>query len=251
MGRDRIRFEAPPDLRGALTTAGLDTAEALVALAVGPRPHSVRRIVERPIDGTCGRFYLKAYAYPRWHESLGLAARGTLWGRAPCVTEFHALTWLRAHDLPAVRPIAAASIARRGRLLAHAILTEWVDDAPDLATWAMCGADDPFATEPQRSALARALGGIVGRMHAAGFHHRDLFPRNVLARPRGIDDPSLWLLDCRRGGVGGWRRRARYDLACLLGTDRIAPEPFRAAYDAAYPFRRKGSGPRAQLSERS
>lgn len=230
--RDVLRVE--PGSAPALSAVGVSTPADLLALAQGPRPHSVRRIVEADVAGTCGRFFLKAYRYGTWRRSLGLLGRGTLHGVAPSVQEMRALEWLRAHGLPAVRPLAAASLHRRGRLVAQALLTEWLADAPDLAAWVARGEAAHVREPGARRALAGRLGEVVGRMHALGFHHRDLHPRNVLVRPEAPGTPpAVWLLDCRRGGVGGLRRRRAYDLACLLGPGMVDAEAFHAAYAIA------------------
>lgn len=226
---DRLHVE--PGCASALAAAGVACAADLLAWATGPRPHSVRRRVDADVAGTSGRFFLKAYRYGTWRRSLGLLGHGTLYGVAPAVQEMRALAWLRAHDLPAVRPIAAASVRRAGRLVAQALLTEWVQDAPDLCAWAAAG------DVPQGRALAHRLGEVVGRMHALGFHHRDLHPRNVLVRPAALAapdaPPAVWLLDCRRAGVGGLRRRRAYDLACLLDPGLLDAAAFHVAYARA------------------
>ena len=229
----RERLDVETGLQPALAAAGVRTAQDLLALATGPRPHSVQRHLDLAVAGTTGRFWLKAYRYATWGRSLGLLGRGTLLGRAPCRREFAALAWLRTHDVPAVRPIAAASMRRAGRLVAQVLLTEWVAEAPDLAAWAARGGADAPTRGAAAEALAHRLGEVVGRMHALGFHHRDLHPRNVLVRPQAGAAPRVWLLDCRRGGRGGWRRRRRHDLRCLLEPGLVARAPFLAAYEAA------------------
>lgn len=197
--------------------------------------------------------YLKRYHYAGWRTSQGLIGRGTLWGTAPEVSEFRALTWLRAHDVCAVRPLAAAARTRAGRLVAHALLTEVVPDVRDLSK-RMRSKDDPLLRGAAgRRTLLAALGRTLGRMHRLGFVHRDCHARNILVadNPLGHEcgegavwggessagehkRAALWLLDCRRGGVGG-RKGPDFDLATLdqdLSAYFSRPERHRAL--AAY-----------------
>lgn len=207
-------FLTDPDLTAALAAAGLDSATSLLALWPGESATSLRTEVAMKVAGTCGRLYLKSYRYPGWGKSRGLVGRGSFFGTAPQVQEFRNLSWLRAHDVPAVRPVAAASQRVRGRLAGHALLTEIVPGARDLAA-AMADPDDPVRSDrAHRYALAGTLGRAVARMHLHGFSHRDCHARNVLVRD-DADGPAIWFLDCRRGGRRGARRGRLFDLACL------------------------------------
>lgn len=161
------------------------------------------------------RFHLKRYRYATWRESLGLIGRGTFWGTPPEIREFRALRALRGAGIPAVAPAAAAAITRFGRLVAHGLLTHAAPaDARSLEARLRDPADPLLREAPIRRALCRALGDILRRMHALPFAHRDLRARNVLVAPGAGGIPRLWLLDCRRGGPGGFRD-AVADLASL------------------------------------
>ncbi len=207
---DRVVLD--PALAPALSAGGLARAEGLFGLAGPLDRSSVVTEVEIPIPGTVGRFHLKRYAYDSWRRSKGLFGRGTLFGSAPEIQEMKALQWLREHQIPAVRPIAAASRTRRGRLVAHLLLTEHVENARDLAA-RLRDPMDPLRTDA--AARARALGLVahhLAQMHAEGFVHRDAHPRNVLVRVD--EDVRVWFLDCRRGGTSG-RRGPLGDLATM------------------------------------
>ena len=121
-------------LAPALAAAGVRSAEAILSLGGDPDATSLVTIVELPVEGTSGRFHLKRYRYPSWAKSKGLLGRGTLYGMAPELREFKNLEFLREKGIPAVRPIAATSVTEGFRLVAHALLTEHVDGAIDLAT---------------------------------------------------------------------------------------------------------------------
>lgn len=209
------RLLVDPALTPALTAAGLASPDALFGLGGNPDATHVVAIVDLPIEGTVGRFHLKCYRYAGWGRARHLLGRGTLCGTAPEVNEFRALAWLREHGIPAVRPILAASRTRRGRLLTHALLTEHVPEAPDLAT-RLDTPGDPVREDPAvRARTLTRLASTLARMHAAGFAHRDVHPRNVLVHLDDRLEPRLFLLDCRRGGPASWRRGALFDLATL------------------------------------
>lgn len=201
-----------------LRAAGIASPDDLFALGGDPTRHRFGGFLELDVGGRQLPVYLKRYYYPGWRTARGLVGRGSLWGTAPEVNEFRALSWLRAHDVPAVRPLAAAARTRGGRLVAHALLTEVVPEAHDLAL-RMRSEDDPLHRSPvlRRGVLA-ALGQVSGRMHRLGFVHGDLHARNILiGGDPGAEEPDrvrVWLLDCRRGGVGG-RKTPEFDLATL------------------------------------
>lgn len=186
-----------PDLNLAFEEAGVHAAADLLALGPAEERRRYVGFVELPVAGTAGRFHLKRYHYDGWGASKGLLGRGTLWGVPPQLHEFFSLAVLRAHGVAAVRPVAACAVWRRRRLAAHALLTEAVDDAPDLACRLRTADDELHRASPPRRRLAAALGRSLRTMHAAGLAHRDCHARNVLVRLED-GEPRLWWLDCRR-----------------------------------------------------
>lgn len=206
-----------PDLAPALSAAGLASAEVLLALGDAPANAShVLAVLDLDVPGTVGRFHLKRYHYPSWSRSKGLLGRGTLWGRAPQVNEFKALGRLREIGIPAVRPVAAASRTRAGRLVAHALLTEHEPDAPDLATRLRTPGDPVREDRTLRRRTLDAVASHLAGMHAEDFVHGSLNARNILVR-LDEDDPHVIFLDCRRGGRPSLRRSPLTDLATLDG----------------------------------
>lgn len=229
-----IRLLLDKALAPALASAGLASAGALLALGGPPDATSLVTVVDLPVDGTVGRFHLKRYRYGGWATAKGLLGRGSLFGTAPEVAEFKALAFLREHGVPAVRPVAAASLSERGRLVAHALLTEHVPGSIDLDR-RLSTPGDPVRDDPAvRRRVAELLGRHVHRMHVEGFVHRDLFARNVLVR---VDDdgPSIWFCDCRRGGAPSMRWKPDDDLATLdLGLAGRLPRTDRMRVLRAY-----------------
>ena len=203
-----------PELEDALRRAGLADAEALFRLGGSHAETSVVCEVGLDVPGTSGRFHLKRYHYPGWKKAQGLLGRGTLWGRAPEVQEYHALAWLRAHHIPAARPIAAASRQRAGRLETHALLTEHVPGTRDLSQRLRDPEERLTTDRDARQDVFDRLARLLRRMHDLGFVHRDCHARNVLIDADG-DVPRLFLIDCRRGGLASRRHGPLMDLATL------------------------------------
>lgn len=217
-----------------LHAVGVRSVDALLALGGDPARTSVVTEVPLAVEGTCGRFHLKRYLYPDWGTSKGLLGRGTLWGTAPCVNEYRVLRVLRENQVPCVRPVAAAARTHRGRLVAHALLTEHVVDAVDLQRRLQDPADPLHHDRTLRRRTAEVLGRCLHRMHVAGVVHRDLFARNILMRVEE-QGPKIWFLDCRRGGAGSWRSGPWHDLAALDADLRgRLPRTDRLAMLAAY-----------------
>jgi hypothetical protein len=210
-----VRLLLDKMLAPALAAAGLTSAAALLRVGPDPAATSVVAEVDLPVDGTVGRFHLKRYRYDGWGTSKGLLGRGTLYGTPPEVLEFKNLAFLREKGVPAVRPVAAASETKSGRLVAHALLTEHWVGAIDLAK-RLATAGDPVREEAAvRRRTAELLGRHLHRMHQEGFVHRDLRARNVLVTVDEDRHPAIAFCDCRRGGPPSWRRRAIDDLASL------------------------------------
>ena len=154
----------------------------------------------------------------------GVHKYGPLWGKArwrhalrlhllraslPRLREFENLTWLRRHGYGAPKPLFAAAFLRHGLPLFQALVTEEVPDATTLRQLLEAG------PSPVRTPAVEELGRLVAGLHAQGFVHRDLFPRNLLVT-HGEDGPRLHFLDAWRGGPRRGLRGPTYDIACLL-----------------------------------
>jgi tRNA A-37 threonylcarbamoyl transferase component Bud32 len=136
--------------------------------------------------------------------------------RLPCVREHENLRWLRARLFQAPEPLAAGACWRGGMPTFQFLLTRAVPDARTLDAFLAASA------AAERALVLDELAREVARMHALGFIHHDLFPRNILVTDAG---PSrVWFLDCWAGGPGHLARGPAYDLACLT----LGAEPFAA-----------------------
>ena len=143
----------------------------------------------------------------RWRHALrGVCLRQP----APRLSEYANLRWLREHDFGAPRALAAGVRRERGLPRYQFLLTEEWDAARTWEDVLEAGRD-----EPRRADALALLAAEVGRLHAQGFVHRDLYPRNVLLRERGAQ-LELGFLDAWRGGAGFDLRGPGYDLACWM-----------------------------------
>lgn len=158
------------------------------------------------------RFYLKVHTGVGWGE----IAKCWLQGKRAVVDarpEAQALTLLAELGLAAPR---LAGFGARGRNLARRqsfVLTESLDDTEDLAQVLARG---PAPAPRLRQDLARALGHMVGRLHAAYLAHQDLYLTHFRIRRAG-EGFELFLIDLHRAhparvGTERWRRK---DLAAL------------------------------------
>jgi tRNA A-37 threonylcarbamoyl transferase component Bud32 len=126
----------------------------------------------------------------------------------PRRAEFENLAWLRSHGFGAPEPLVACVGRVGGRALWQFLVTSTVQDATDLRSF--------LERRPMElGALLDELGQQVAALHALGFVHRDLFPRNLLLRG-GPERPELFFLDAWRGGARPQLRAADHDLACLF-----------------------------------
>jgi tRNA A-37 threonylcarbamoyl transferase component Bud32 len=127
--------------------------------------------------------------------------RDKLFGAARPFLELDVVESARAHGVPTVE-VLAVRVDRIGPFLYHGeMVTEELEDAPDLVQWLGGEAPRPAA----RRAIARALGESVARLHLAGVIHPDLHLKNLLVRPG--DPPQAFVIDLdravrRRSGGG-------------------------------------------------
>jgi len=198
--------------------------------AEGPR-HGA--FVERA--GT--EYYFKGSCFPR-HAGWRHAFRsGLLRFDLPRRAEHKNLEWLSAHGFRAPRPVVSGAWWSGPRPRYQYLLTERVPDA--------VGMPEALArrTSAERLELVADLGRRVAELHALGFVHRDLYPRNLLVA--GDADPEWIWLDAWRGGVRFQLRGRGYDLACLTGDAALAADErhrFLASYEQARRSARSSRG---------
>jgi len=222
---DRTATALEPLLRGLL---------AQVASGASPDRKRGRRKRLHRLRGEDGAEYLL-----KVNRYRGLQAWLRRWRGGKARRELAAAEALVARGVSTPVPLAAGERLRRGRLVADYLLVEALPDAVELgAAWA-----DPACTPARRRALAAGFGALVRRLEAAGLHHRDLAPNNVLVRG---EPPELLPIDFerarlgrlrpglrgagapRRGSIGrSARRRALARLARRVGREASAAERLR------------------------
>ncbi|MCO4839616.1 MAG: 3-deoxy-D-manno-octulosonic acid kinase [Rhodobacteraceae bacterium] len=111
--------------------------------------------------------------------------------------EYVLLGWMRDHNLPVPRPVAARYTPYAMYYRAD-LITERIPDARPLA--------DIVLEEALTLETWTEIGAVIRQMHDLGVDHSDLNCRNIL-----IDvNMQVWLIDfdkCRRRAAGGWRAR--------------------------------------------
>jgi hypothetical protein len=119
--------------------------------------------------------YFKTYDYPSREDRLRGLGRTTALAPSRARREWAAIRWLATHGFATVTPLGVVE-ARPGLFLRRAVIATTAYGGPDLRWW--LGPDG----EAEPDEVLDALRGFVEALHGAGFHDRNLDPRNVLAR---------------------------------------------------------------------
>jgi len=163
--------------------------------------------------------YVKASPF-RGVARVRHALRRTLLARkVPRINEYFNLSWLIERHFQAALPLAAGVFLRRGIPYYQFIITREVPESETLLEFL----DGSSAAE--RAPVLDEIAREVARMHALGFLHHDLYPRNLLVC--GPDRPRrVVFLDAWAGGPPTNLRGPGYDLACFFldGADLITRE---------------------------
>lgn len=140
------------------------------------------------LDTPVGPCVLRHYHRGGWMAPL-LGDRYVWNGRARSrgFAEFALLAELARRGLPVPAPIAAR-YRRRGPYYTADLITRTIDGVQTLA--------QVIAESRLDATLAKHVGGLVARFHAAGVDHADLNAHNILVAGDG-----LWLIDFDRGEI--------------------------------------------------
>ncbi len=194
-------------------------------------------------------------AYKRVHRTTLLKRLTQTVGPIRARQAFRAGHRLLEHGIATARPLAVVMPSRFDTTAPTWLAAEWVNDAVDLATYFSRNrqGDSSSGQREEAARVAVAVGRLIGRMHAAGFAHRDLKPQNLMVRcgrrPEDVEVIAIDLDGVRRVGRISTQRRWK-NLSRLAigdrgrgwpGLDRAVQGRFLAAYlDAAkfpLPFR--------------
>jgi tRNA A-37 threonylcarbamoyl transferase component Bud32 len=175
-----------------------------------------------------GAVYVKRYNVFSWRVALA-----SLFRPSPAFEAWTAARELAARGFETPELVAAVDVRRAGILLRSFFITREVAAAEtaDLRWRAILADRDGGRRRAARRVLARALGDLFRRLHAAGVYHNDLKDVNVLVT--GTDDaPRCVLLDLERVRFSGRlsrRRRVKnlVQLARTLGREASASDRMR------------------------
>jgi hypothetical protein len=180
-----------------------------------------------------GVLWVKRYAVFAWRVALA-----SLWRASPALGAWRGARALAAHGFATPEVVAAVEFRRAGLVSRSFFVTREVAGAvtADVRWQAILADAEPRRRRVARRALARALGDLFRRLHAAGLYHNDLKDVNVLIQGPP-EAPRCVLLDLERVralGRVGRRRRVKnlVQLARTLG--RRASATDRARFLAAY-----------------
>ena len=196
-------WDARPLVRGPLRAwlaPGTDLGGAL------PRDGDPDRLLTRPdcrivklqpkvivgrIETAAGALYVKRYNIFAWRIALGSLVR-----RSPVARALAGARALTAAGFAIPDIVAAVEYRRAGVLVRSFFVTREVPDAVTAdARWrAILAEPDAGRRRRARRALARGLGELFRRLHAAGLYHADLKDVNVLVRGP-LEAPTFVLLD--------------------------------------------------------
>jgi tRNA A-37 threonylcarbamoyl transferase component Bud32 len=213
-----VRLETPA---GRLFVVGaepgrLEAVSSLVLRELG------RNVIRDPHDAAKPRTHvgierIDFAGTPAWFKRSFLRGRSRWrWSmrRVPRLREHDNLIWLARHSFQVPVPLAAGVLVRSGLPLWQFLITQ---DMTDVVTLESCLRE---GARTDRAELLDELARETARMHALGFVHHDLYPRNVLVRPAG-QAHRIAFVDAWAGGPAPQLRSAEYDLACFfLRADR-------------------------------
>jgi hypothetical protein len=167
-----------------------------------------RKVVVGRVVTAAGALYVKRYNVFAVRVALGSFGRAS-----PALAAWRAARTLGRLGFATAEPVAAIEFRRAGFLGKSFLVTRPVEGAvrADERWQAILADPDTARRRVARRALARALGDLFRRLHAAGVYHNDLKDANILVGgPPG--SPACVLLDLERVRVGapvGERRRRK------------------------------------------
>ncbi|MCR4315575.1 MAG: lipopolysaccharide kinase InaA family protein [Planctomycetes bacterium] len=137
---------------------------------------------------------LKLYKYPTKYDKWRGLLRGTFLGTPAARREASNLHRLSAHKL-SPKVFDYREERRYGFLCRAVIVMEFLEGFLPMQTYLELG-DEALTRSIMDAVLDR-----VNAMHALGFEHRDLFPRNILVNPSG-ESALVRFVDFRKGRWG-------------------------------------------------
>jgi tRNA A-37 threonylcarbamoyl transferase component Bud32 len=194
-----LRWQVAPEYRDRLLDAnGLRLDEWLRTGKARVVKHGPHRTVYR-VDLPNVSFYLKHYRLPNtraWLRELVRPSKARM--------EHDRALAIAARGVPTVTPVALGEAPGWGPG-ESGLITLTLDRTTPLNQFLEITLAE-FERKRQgrlRRGIARALAGLIARMHDAGIRHTDLHAGNILIRLSADDQPSLCLIDLHAVHVGG------------------------------------------------
>lgn len=171
---DRGRVLAAAEEVDLLTRLGLDTLDGALRFTGGTVARTAGPRVTRRIETPAGALYLKAHsAVPAW-QRFSFLGRGAT---SPARREWEAMEDMRRAGFDVPEPVAfGEDISLFGCPPRSFLLMREVPGLP-LDRFLEPGYPDPHRAGPRRSrdAVLRDVSGMIRRLHATGFYHKDLY----------------------------------------------------------------------------
>jgi len=208
---DNGRLLVNRDAAAWLQSMGFTTVESLLALEAQDVYRQVgERVTSRhefPGDPAPRVVYIKRHGRITWKERIKAWTRlqTPAWGARP---EWDAIVAFHQHGLPTMTPIACGE--QQGQSL---LMTASLEDCTRLDHWLASPESREPSQQAQRRQVLTTLAQLVRRMHAAGYHHQDLYLCHVLW-PRHQGPLLLYLID-----LGRVQRHARWSARRWISKD--------------------------------
>ena len=202
----------------------LDTLDALFACTGGeslakPGLSSWRERIRLPLQKATEprTLYLKRFRNPP------MTARREVRRSGSGASSVAGVEWTWMHRLahagiPCAKPVAFGQELERGRERRSAVVTEAVS-GKSLETWVSEWSESDRMTI---RGLIKPLAGLVARLHAQGYFHRDLYLSHLFYDPALPPEESLHLIDLQRVICPTWQR-GRWVVKDLASLNFSAP----------------------------
>ena len=157
----------------------------------------VRTVYRAEIAGRS--YFLKYYFQRGWRHQLKAWLRP-----GGCRAEWRSALFARAHEIPAVVPVAACfELTVEGRPAAL-LITEAAEPAENLSDfWKVLQTDEqPRRRRADMHALIEHLAALIARAHQAGLEHTDLHAENVLVQRIARQQYKPLLVDLQGARIG-------------------------------------------------
>lgn len=176
---DQGRVLAAAQDVGLLAGLGLDSLDGALRFSGGTLVRTAGPRVTRRIESPAGVLYLKVHSSVPARQRLAFLGRGAT---SPARREWEAMQDMRRTGFDVPEPVAfGESVALFGCPPRSFLLMREVPGLP-LDAFLAGGFPDPHRAGPRRSrdAVLNDVSGMIRRLHATGFYHKDLYCCHLL-----------------------------------------------------------------------